>query len=363
MFRLLTGRGVLHCVPTVFILLYVFSSPTFGETQVLFSPRGSIRDHILENMRDCSSSLEIAIYEFTSGDIAEALVAAANRGIRIGIVMDKKQAEKEGSLYDFLKDEGFDVHLVKGRVGGSMHNSFVIFDNRLVLTGSYEWTEYAEKFNYENVIITDEKPIVEMYRQEFLKLYEGSGAVAAGTPQEELTTKSTLPAPIKIVPQVQEVKAKEEEQVAEKELAEEPLLTSSRPDSSEMEFINITFEELDKIFGYDSALSRAEKKKEWEKYQGKYVRWTGEVGYRGIGRSDWNRMGIKQTDKVDIELRFGYRMMNKVLNIEEGQIITYTGMLYSRRGFSSPYRLRNAWIEEIHPAKEQQQGEGRSGGG
>ncbi|MBI4007836.1 MAG: hypothetical protein HY354_04990, partial [Planctomycetes bacterium] len=161
-FLSLSCRGVLFAManlpqarqyaPTVVILLYILSTSAFGETRVLFSPEGSIRDCILENIGGCSSSIEIAVYDFTSGDIAEALVSAKNRGVKISVIMDKKQAEKEGSLHGFLKDEGFDVLLVKGRVGGSMHNSFVIFDNKLVLKGSYNWTEYAEKFNYENVI-------------------------------------------------------------------------------------------------------------------------------------------------------------------------------------------------------------------
>ena len=100
-----------------------------------------------------------------------------------------------------------------------------------------------------------------------------------------------------------------------------------------------------------------EKNEKWKQYRGKYVRWTGEVAYRGIGRTDWNRMGIKHTSKMDVELWFDYRMMNKVLSIKEGQIITYTGMLSSRRGYSSPYRITDGWIEEYHPQKTEQQGD------
>ncbi|HLG30855.1 MAG TPA: phospholipase D-like domain-containing protein [Candidatus Brocadiales bacterium] len=306
---------------------YLFTSlPVFGETQALFSPEGKIRDHILKRINGCSSSIEIAVYDFTSGDIAEALVNAKNRGVKIRLVMDKKQAEKEGSLYGFLKDEGFDVLLLKGRVDGSMHNSFVVFDNKLVLTGSYNWTEYAEKFNYENAILTDEKAVVKMYQDEFKRLY---------VPSQEPASKGGATPPL--------------------QTQDSGLQTK--------EFIDISFKELDKIFGNESPLSRSEKNEKWKQYRGKYVRWTGEVAYRGIGRTDWNRMGIMHTGKVDVELWFDYRMMNKVLNIKEGQVITYTGMLSSRRGYSSPYRITDGWIEEYHPQKTEQQGdEGQPGG-
>lgn len=327
----LIRRGVQLNSPTIiFVLLYLLSTPTFGDTQVLFSPKDGIRDHILERINDCGASLEIAVYSFSSGYIAEALVNAKNRGVKIRIVMDKKQAEKEGSLYGFLKDEGFDVQSLKGRVGGSMHNNFVVFDNKLVLTGSYNWTEYSEKFNYENVIITDEKAVVEMYQNEFNRLYMESGVASRElrVKGQEFAGAGLKPAP-----------------AGDTEL---------KTQDSKKEFIDISFEELDKIFGHESTLSKSEKNKEWKQYKGKYVRWRGEVAYRGIGRTDWNRMGIKHTDKVDVELWFDYRMMVTVLNIKKGQVITYTGMLYSRRGYSAPYRIKNAWIEELHTPRKQE---------
>ncbi|MGR3309352.1 MAG: phospholipase D-like domain-containing protein [Candidatus Brocadiales bacterium] len=301
---------------------------------------GGIRDRILKCINGCSTSLEVAVYKFSSGDIAEAILNAKNRGVKIRIVLDKKNAEKEGSLYGFLREEGFDVLLLRGRVGGSMHNNFIIFDNKLVLTGSYSWTEYAEKFNYENAILTDEKAVVEMYRNEFNRLYMDTAAVDT----------------LKAVPQGQ-IKTEE------KKVTEEspPALTNAK--ASEKEFIDISLEELDKIFGNESTLSRSEKKKEWKQYRGKYVRWTGEVVYRGMSRTDWNRMGIKHTGKLDVELWFDYRMLNKVLSTKEGQVITYTGMLYSRRGFGAPYRIKNGWIEKYLPYKLEQQGvEGQTGG-
>jgi hypothetical protein len=335
---------------TIVVLLCLLSTPAFGETQVLFSPGGGIRDHTLTSINGCNASLEIAVYNFTSGHIAEALVNAKNRGVKIRVVMDKKQAGKEGSLYDFLKEEGFDVQLLKGRVGGSMHNSFVIFDNQLVLTGSYSWTEYAEKFNYENAIVSDEKPVVEMYQDEFNRLYAKTVAVEPKTVETKDWESLVL----------QETR---KDEAKEKKITEVSPPTSTDAKTQEKDFIDITFEEIDKIFGSESTLSRSERNKEWKQYKGKFVRWKGEVAYRGMGRTDWNRVGIKHSEEVDVELWFDYRMLNTVYSLKKGQIITYTGMLYSRPRYSSPYRIKKAWIEEITTQKKEQQGdEGHMGG-
>ena len=48
------------------------------------------------------------------------------------------------------------------------------------------------------------------------------------------------------------------------------------------QFSNTTFDEFDKIFGSESKLTKLEKKYLWEEeYEGKYVSWTGKVGFKG----------------------------------------------------------------------------------
>ncbi|MBI2560629.1 MAG: hypothetical protein HYW14_05805, partial [Planctomycetes bacterium] len=206
-----------------------------------------------------------------------------------------------------------------------------------------------------NVILTDEKAVVEMYQNEFERLRVGTEIVER---KQEPVTQIQPPAPLKAAPQeeikTEELKADTGKQDSKSWLdflstyPKKPPPPSPAEGAPEKEFLDISFEELDKIFGNESTLSKAEKNEKWEQYKGKYVRWTGEVVYRGIGRTDWNRMGVKHTntDKLDVELWFDYRMMDTVLSINKGNIITYTGMLSIRRGYNSPYRIKNAWIEE-----------------
>ena len=52
-----------------------------------------------------------------------------------------------------------------------MHNKFAVFDERLVVTGSYNWTNSAEHANYENLVVLEEPALVSRYQQEFRQLW------------------------------------------------------------------------------------------------------------------------------------------------------------------------------------------------
>jgi mitochondrial cardiolipin hydrolase len=56
-----------------------------------------------------------------------------------------------------------------------MHNKFAIFDGKLLLRGSYNWTENAEDYNWENVIILDDTSVVRAYREQFEKMWKKAG--------------------------------------------------------------------------------------------------------------------------------------------------------------------------------------------
>ena len=52
-----------------------------------------------------------------------------------------------------------------------MHHKFAVFDERLLLTGSYNWTRGAAEHNEENFIITSEQRFVHSFSNLFGKLW------------------------------------------------------------------------------------------------------------------------------------------------------------------------------------------------
>ena len=53
-----------------------------------------------------------------------------------------------------------------------MHHKFALFDRCLLATGSYNWTRGAAAGNYENILVTGYKELVEPFREEFDRLWE-----------------------------------------------------------------------------------------------------------------------------------------------------------------------------------------------
>ena len=58
-----------------------------------------------------------------------------------------------------------------------MHHKFVVIDNQVLLSGSYNWTASGAAYNRENMFITNDRKVVQQYTDEMDKLwvmFEGS---------------------------------------------------------------------------------------------------------------------------------------------------------------------------------------------
>ncbi len=328
-----------------FIIFFV-SNILFAKTEVLFSPRGAIKDTIIKTINSSEKSIDIAVLIFTTGEIAEALYEAKERGVKIRIIIDRKQEKKRYPVLEFLKEKDFDLRFLKGNTGGFMNHTFAIFDAERLVTGSYNWTEYAEKFNYENAIFIDEPDTIKSFQEEFESLYGKSsmnriGKLEAITERNKEQVPSSLDntqikESITTTPDVIKKDAHIETHVKKEQVA-------SAIESSNG-FLNISFMEFNNIFGKDSTLGKAEKKQLWKnKFKGKDVRWTGKVIYKGIAVYDWNRV-IVEHEGVDtsVQLRFNWTKRRTVMRLNVGDVITYTGRLVSLQGFSASYKLAYA---------------------
>lgn len=148
-------------IPTLILLLFSFSSS--AEIKVFFSPDGGITHEIIEQIDNAEEYIDVAMYSFTSVAIAEAIVQAKNRGIKVRILLDKLQAAGQYSQYQYLLDSNIeaitDVH------AGIMHNKIAVIDGKILLTGSFNWTKSAEEKNEENLFLfIDEEEIIRIYQ-------------------------------------------------------------------------------------------------------------------------------------------------------------------------------------------------------
>ncbi len=155
------------------VLLFscLLSAVAASATEVYFSPNGHVRQRLVRAIEESRKTIDIAVYNFTAFELAEALYAAQARGVRIRVLVDREMAETGGSGVRGLRLNGIPVRSLGVAEQSLMHNKFAVFDERLLVTGSYNWTNSAEHANYENLVVLEEPAVVARFQQEFRRLW------------------------------------------------------------------------------------------------------------------------------------------------------------------------------------------------
>jgi len=138
-------------------------------TAVRFSPGTDCRSLILHEIQSCSSALDICVFTISDDILADAILQAHRRGIRVRILTDQDKSLDKGSDVLDLRERGVEVLLDTSR--WHMHHKFAIFDKRRLLNGSFNWTLSATQRNQENILVTDNPDVVAPYLKEFEKLW------------------------------------------------------------------------------------------------------------------------------------------------------------------------------------------------
>lgn len=151
----------------VFIALAASSLHAMPETY--FSGEG-VQSRLLELIQKSQTSIDLAIFEFSSPVLAEALQQARERGVTVRLLLDSHSGKKDAASGSLA---GLNVRELAGRGGGRglMHDKFAVFDEHQVVTGSYNWTRSAEHSNYENILVEDDPEVVSKYHRQFALLW------------------------------------------------------------------------------------------------------------------------------------------------------------------------------------------------
>jgi phosphatidylserine/phosphatidylglycerophosphate/cardiolipin synthase-like enzyme len=158
--------------------------------EVCFSPPGQCTDAIIKELNKAKNSVLVQAYSFTSIRIAEALVDAHKRGVKVEVILDKSRRNEKKSSVRFLSERGVQVRIDTTR--GIAHNKVMIIDGEAVITGSLNFTKNAEKKNAENLLIIHDRKLAEKYvknwrdRFQHSDPYIGDGTTKASPVLQEL---------------------------------------------------------------------------------------------------------------------------------------------------------------------------------
>lgn len=143
-----------------------------GAAEVFFSPEGGARARLVQAIRQSHQSIDVAVYHITSIDLADALADAHTRGVRVRIITDREKLGEPVRAAQILRRSGISIRALGVPTSSLMHNKFSVFDDRLVATGSYNWTNPAERVNYENLVLLNDPDTVGRFAREFNRLWQ-----------------------------------------------------------------------------------------------------------------------------------------------------------------------------------------------
>lgn len=143
----------------------------FGDAHVsaMFAPADPITDAIIEQIGAARTNVQVLAFAFTSDLIADALLDARARGVRVRVVMERRNSAGTGSEFARLRAAGIDV-LADGNCA-VMHHKVMVIDNKHTITGSFNFTDAAQEQNDENVLLIDDHLVAALYNEEFERVY------------------------------------------------------------------------------------------------------------------------------------------------------------------------------------------------
>lgn len=144
--------------------------PSLPSYDVHFSPKGGCADTVLYWIGRANQSIYVLMYIFSIERLAEALVSAHDRGVEVKVVLDKSQSY---SQYGRLKQAGIETRN-DTNPNGIMHDKVAIIDHKIVITGSFNWTDSAENNNNENIIVMHSVAVAARYEAEFQEIWSQS---------------------------------------------------------------------------------------------------------------------------------------------------------------------------------------------
>jgi phosphatidylserine/phosphatidylglycerophosphate/cardiolipin synthase-like enzyme len=157
----------------------------------------SIEGRLIEKINAAQSSIHIASFEFDLTPVAEALIAAKQRGVDVRWVTDDEfgleaDVEPGHGQFAMLQKNGIDVR--SDSRSALMHNKFWIFDGQTVWTGSTNITVSGIFEQNNNAVVIRSAEAAAIYEREFAEMWDGEyGPGSPSTADQQSTVVNGTP--------------------------------------------------------------------------------------------------------------------------------------------------------------------------
>lgn len=136
---------------------------------IFFSSR--IKEVLTQYIRAAENSIDICVAWISDNDLIQEVVAAIDRNITVRIICNNDERNHQiATTINQLNGKSITpakIYQWESTETNTMHNKFALFDQKHIITGSYNWTNGAFH-NQENVVLfKDNKIICAQYQTQF----------------------------------------------------------------------------------------------------------------------------------------------------------------------------------------------------
>jgi len=136
---------------------------------VFTSEDPALENAIVPIVNSATRSIRFLTFSFTDFPLADAMSQRWKAGVDVAGVFEKVGSETEASELRTLMCRS--VPVKQDGNSGFLHHKVIVVDERIVITGSMNYSTNAEESNDENVIIIDNADIARLYLQEFDRVW------------------------------------------------------------------------------------------------------------------------------------------------------------------------------------------------
>lgn len=133
--------------------------------ETCFASENRCADRINATIATSTTSIQFLAFSFTSDSIEQAMIARSRAGVVVSGVVETTGSQTPFSAYTKLKAQGIPVY-----TDGNpwvMHHKVIIIDERIVIFGSFNFSDNANTQNDENLLIVDNPEIAKAFKAEF----------------------------------------------------------------------------------------------------------------------------------------------------------------------------------------------------
>ena len=138
----------------------------------LFAPEDNVIGEIIKEVSKAKKSIKFMGFSFTDEELAKKLVKQEKNGVEISGIFENLGSKNDSSvLKNLAKDHKIKLYVKKPlQAQALMHHKVFIIDNKVTITGSFNFSQSASIENDENIIIINNREIAHDYSREFEKV-------------------------------------------------------------------------------------------------------------------------------------------------------------------------------------------------